>query len=405
MWIRGARRQAPRAHGDRHPAPGTVGRAPRRGCDLLGSEVKVTVWGTRGSQPTPGPETVRYGGNTSCVELTLWPTRGSCSMREPDCAASASSCRREVARVDVLLSHLHMDHIQGLGFFAPLFRPGFEVHIWGPGSATADLRTRLTRYMSPPLFPVRLPELPCDLHLHDLGEEPVEVPGLTVRAALVCHPGPTVGYRVHGDQGSLAYLPDHEPMLACPDFADSPEWCSGLEIAAGADVLAPRRAVHRRRVRAARRLGSQHTRPRPGLRPARGGRDVHAVPPRSRTRRRHARRDVPAAEKGSSPHARARPSRSGRHERMPALEDTTTGHRGDRGDAGARRGEHRIGGETRRGCGVADLPGPGVRPARRRRLAGGVAARRPGRRHRRDSGGRTAGCRSRCRSISARSSS
>ena len=199
--------------------------------------MKATVWGTRGSQPTPGPETVRYGGNTSCVELHAVADARVVLDAGTGLRRLGVELPGNVARVDVLLSHLHMDHIQGLGFFAPLFRPGFEVHIWGPGSATADLRTRLTRYMSPPLFPVRLPELPCDLHLHDLGEEPVEVPGLTVRAALVCHPGPTVGYRLHGDQGSLAYLPDHEPILACPDFANSPEWCSGLEIAAGADVL------------------------------------------------------------------------------------------------------------------------------------------------------------------------
>ena len=91
--------------------------------------------------------------------------------------------------------------------------------------------------MSPPLFPVRLPELPCDLHLHDLREACVEVPGFTVRAALVCHPGPTVGFRLDGTDGSVAYLSDHEPMLACSRFADSPEWCSGLDLAAGADVL------------------------------------------------------------------------------------------------------------------------------------------------------------------------
>jgi phosphoribosyl 1,2-cyclic phosphodiesterase len=142
-----------------------------------------------------------------------------------------------VRRVDVLLTHLHMDHIQGLGFFDPLFRPDFEVHIWGPGSATADLRRRLTRYMSPPLFPVRLPELPCALHVHDLREGRVEVPGIIVRTALVCHPGPTVGYRLDTANASLAYLPDHEPVLACERFASSPQWCSGLDLADDVDVL------------------------------------------------------------------------------------------------------------------------------------------------------------------------
>jgi phosphoribosyl 1,2-cyclic phosphodiesterase len=199
--------------------------------------VKVTVWGTRGSQPTPGPETVRYGGNTSCIELqTQSDTRvvldAGTGLRRLGVELSP-----DVRRVDILLTHLHLDHIQGLGFFPPLFRSDFEVHIWGPGSATADLRTRLSRYMSPPLFPVRLPELACDLRLHDLNEGCVEVPGFTVHTALVSHPGPTVGYRLDDGHGSLAYLPDHEPMLACSRFADSPEWCSGLPIAAHVDVL------------------------------------------------------------------------------------------------------------------------------------------------------------------------
>jgi phosphoribosyl 1,2-cyclic phosphodiesterase len=199
--------------------------------------MKVTVWGTRGSQAAPGPDTVRYGGNTSCVEVeTVADARvvldAGTGLRRVGLALEP-----EVRRVDILLTHLHMDHIQGLGFFTPLFRRGFEVHIWGPGSATDNLRRRLTRYMSPPLFPVRLPELPCQLQLHDLNEEPIDVPGLTIRTALVCHPGPTVGFRLEGDGGSLAFLPDHEPALASRRFAEAPEWCSGLELAAGVDVL------------------------------------------------------------------------------------------------------------------------------------------------------------------------
>ena len=195
----------------------------------------------------------------------------------------------DVRRVDILLTHLHMDHIQGLGFFSPLFRRDFEVHIWGPGSATADLRTRLTRYMSPPLFPVRLPELPCDLHLHDLNEGCVEVPGFTVRAALVCHPGPTVGYRLDSEHGSLAYLSDHEPMLSCSRFADSPEWCSGLDLAAGVDVLI-HDAQYSDEEYEARRVGAQHVESRTRVRPPRERQAPHAVPSRPRARRRHARR-------------------------------------------------------------------------------------------------------------------
>jgi phosphoribosyl 1,2-cyclic phosphodiesterase len=199
--------------------------------------MNVTFYGTRGSQPTPGHDTVRYGGNTSCVEVRV--TDGSVLALD-----AGTGLRRlgvelipDIRRVDILLTHLHMDHIQGLGFFTPLFKPNFEVHLWGPGSTTADLRARLTKYMSPPLFPVRLPELPCDLHVHDVSDAPFAVPGATVRAALVCHPGATVGYRVETANASLAYLPDHEPALACNDFANAPMWCSGHDLAAGVDLL------------------------------------------------------------------------------------------------------------------------------------------------------------------------
>ncbi len=90
---------------------------------------------------------------------------------------------REPRRLDILLTHLHMDHIQGLGFFAPLFQKDFEVHVWGPPSTTLDLRTRLTRYLSPPLFPVRLRDVAAHLELHDVPMGEFEIGGLKVSCA------------------------------------------------------------------------------------------------------------------------------------------------------------------------------------------------------------------------------
>lgn len=199
--------------------------------------MRVTLWGARGSQASPGPDTIRYGGNTSCVELEVAPDTRAILDAGTGLRVAGRNLPPEVRRVDILLTHLHMDHIQGLGFFEPLFRPDFDVHIWGPGSATVDLRRRLTRYISPPLFPVRLSELPCALQVHDVSEEPINIPGLTVHARLVCHPGPTVGYRLEDGFRSLAYLPDHEPFLACSRFAEDAEWCSGFAIADGVDLL------------------------------------------------------------------------------------------------------------------------------------------------------------------------
>jgi ribonuclease BN (tRNA processing enzyme) len=201
--------------------------------------VNVQLWGTRGSIPAPRPETAGYGGNTSCVEV-----RGDTSSHlvildagTGICSIGAAGLPPEIERVDILLTHLHMDHILGLGFFQGLFKPGLEVHVWGPASPRQNLRDRLGRYLSPPLFPVRIRELPCRLTLHDVPLGTFEIPGFSVRAALICHPGPTVGYRLENGRGSLSYLPDHEPALGARQFPERPEWTSGYDLVAGCDVL------------------------------------------------------------------------------------------------------------------------------------------------------------------------
>jgi len=198
--------------------------------------VKVTLWGTRGSLASAGPETVRYGGNTSCVEVrgsdgTLLVLDAGTGIRRLGAAIPP------IRSVDVLLTHLHMDHLQGLGFFAPLYQPGSQVHIWGPPSTTMDLKARLVRYLSPPLFPVRLRELPCDLVLLDVPLGRFTIGRLEITAALVCHPGPTVGYRIAEGGVAVAYIPDHEPALGVPDFPQEPSWTSGYDLAASADLL------------------------------------------------------------------------------------------------------------------------------------------------------------------------
>jgi phosphoribosyl 1,2-cyclic phosphodiesterase len=144
---------------------------------------------------------------------------------------------RGIERVHVLLSHLHLDHLQGLGFFVPLFDPDVEVHIWGPSSPVQSLAERIAMYLSPPLFPVRLVDIPARLVFHDAPVEPVIIGSVSVRAALVTHQGPTVGYRIEEDGRVVVYLPDHEPSLGL-DLADQPvEWVSGYDLAYRADIL------------------------------------------------------------------------------------------------------------------------------------------------------------------------
>lgn len=199
--------------------------------------MNVTLWGTRGSLPNAGPATVRYGGNTACVEVrgaggALLVLDAGTGIRR-----LGANLEPKVPRIDILLTHLHMDHIQGLGFFDPLYEPDLEVHIWGPASTTLDLRERLARYLSPPLFPVRLRDLPCRLTLHSVSLGSFEIGGLEITADLVCHPGPTVGYRITEDATSFTYLPDHEPALGARQFPEDTDWISGFDLASGAHLL------------------------------------------------------------------------------------------------------------------------------------------------------------------------
>ncbi len=199
--------------------------------------MKITLWGTRGSLAAPGPETIQYGGNTSCVEIrgddgTVLVLDAGTGIRRLGTALLPA-----VRRVDLLLTHLHMDHLQGLGFFAPLYNPAVDVNIWGPASTTLSLGQRLTRYLSPPLFPAQLRELPSPPTLHPVAENSFAIGEFQIRSALVCHPGPTVGYRIRTPGGVLAYLPDHEPALGVADFPIRPDWTSGYALAADADLL------------------------------------------------------------------------------------------------------------------------------------------------------------------------
>jgi phosphoribosyl 1,2-cyclic phosphodiesterase len=123
--------------------------------------VKLKVWGARGSVPAPGPETTRYGGNTSCVQVE--PGDGSAIVL--DAGTGIRSLGLAMTRTEgplhILLTHLHLDHIQGLMFFAPAFRPESEIVIWGPCSPEGSLQDRIARYISAPLSPIEIRALPA----------------------------------------------------------------------------------------------------------------------------------------------------------------------------------------------------------------------------------------------------
>jgi phosphoribosyl 1,2-cyclic phosphodiesterase len=199
--------------------------------------MRLTIWGCRGSVPTPGPETVTYGGNTSCVEVALDDETAlvldaGTGIR----ALGLDLAERGTRRIHLFLTHLHFDHLEGLRFFAPLWDERVTVNIHGPRSPVLSLRDRILRAFSPPLFPLDFRDVPARVVFHDLPGEPWQANGLTLSSDLVLHPGPTLGFRLETAGSTVAYLPDHEPALA--GLAGRPkEWISAGALAGNADLV------------------------------------------------------------------------------------------------------------------------------------------------------------------------
>jgi phosphoribosyl 1,2-cyclic phosphodiesterase len=196
------------------------------------------VWGSRGTIAAPGAETTRYGGNTSCVEVRL--DDGGVLILDAGTGARAlglALAEDPPPRIDLLITHLHVDHVEGLGVFDPIWRDATELHIWGPASPVASLDLRIAMYFSPPLFPIHLSEVPANCTFHDAREGTWRIGGATLHSQAILHPGATVGYRIESDGSALTYLTDHEPALGADLEAASPDWISGFALASGADVL------------------------------------------------------------------------------------------------------------------------------------------------------------------------
>lgn len=198
--------------------------------------MRVRLHGTRGAYPTSSVENQTYGGNTPCIEIIDGSQRmildAGTGILEIDFNRDYSE-----KRIDIFLTHLHMDHIQGLAFCKPLFTPGKEVHIWGPGGSSEPLINRLNRFLSPPLFPIPLRDVPSKLSVHELSEEPFNFGDFEITTKFICHPGPTLGYRIQSASKILTYIPDHEPIIGKEHLYPEDEWVSGFDLALNADLL------------------------------------------------------------------------------------------------------------------------------------------------------------------------
>lgn len=203
--------------------------------------ISVTFWGTRGSTPIPGPTTSRYGGNTACVSIR--DTAGHRVVLDAGTGVRGlgqALAREEPARLDLFLSHVHWDHIQGLPFFLPMFREGEDICIHGPRPVGHSLATVLDRQFEPAVYPVPSAARAARLTVEEVqAGMVVTVPGFRVETCLLSHPGGALGYRVTPSDGgpTVAYLTDNE-LGAGGAARVPPTWRQDLSrFISGADVL------------------------------------------------------------------------------------------------------------------------------------------------------------------------
>ena len=215
------------------------------------ASVRLRFWGVRGSIPSPGPETSRYGGNTSCATLEF-PSANSAQPPHLFILDAGTGIRalglslikekRLPLTTHLFLSHTHWDHIQGFPFFAPAFIPGNKILVHGGVGSDAELATVLTGQMLHRYFPVSLSELGSEIVFEHTDGGDYEIAGAAIHVADLHHPGPTVGDSFEIGGRSIAYCTDTEPPGVTPGMdpatiASLPLDPAVLRLARDADVL------------------------------------------------------------------------------------------------------------------------------------------------------------------------
>lgn len=176
--------------------------------------MRVTFWGVRGSIPTPGPQTSRWGGNSSCLEVS----HGAAQPLVLDCGTGARGLGhalvgRRSRELDLCITHFHLDHVFGFPFFLPIYTPGYDVRVSVPAFSEDEAREKLARYLNGVYHPSRLRELPANLSFRAMRSGRSFSSGpYTVHALSLNHPGGSLGYRVEADGQRMAYITDTAPF-------------------------------------------------------------------------------------------------------------------------------------------------------------------------------------------------
>jgi phosphoribosyl 1,2-cyclic phosphodiesterase len=197
------------------------------------AKLQVKFWGVRGSIPTPEIGAMTYGGNTACLEVRY----GNQAPLILDTGSGARRLGMQLCReakdapieAHVLFTHFHWDHIHGLPFFGPLYKPDNVIKFYS-SRKPGELRSILENQMRAPYFPVNMPVVPCHYECSQIGPDGMSWGDLCIRPFPLCHPGGATGYRIQSSSGCIVYASDHE-------HGDQASDATLTRFAAGADIL------------------------------------------------------------------------------------------------------------------------------------------------------------------------
>ncbi len=197
----------------------------------------IKFWGVHGSLPRPGPTTLKYGGNTACVEVQCGSTliifdagTGIRELGEDIVRRRKAANENDRLYGHIFFSHLHWDHVQGFPFFAPAFLNGAEFHLYGGSNLNSTIHRLMREQMDYPNFPVRLDELSATLTFHDLDPgQKIAIDEIVVQTERLNHPGGSFGYRLEACDKTVVYASDTEHEEGIHSKM--------LKLAQGADVL------------------------------------------------------------------------------------------------------------------------------------------------------------------------
>ena len=202
-------------------APDKIAEQIRR---IVEDRVELTFWGIRGTLPVPGQETIRYGGNTSCVSLEF-PKGGLFIFDAGTGIKSLSdhlqSQNRSQIEAKIFISHPHWDHINALPFFTPLYKQGNEFEIMGPAHGDISIRELISGQMDGVYFPIEIKEFGATVSFQNLKEGHFSIDGIKVQTILLNHPGHCLGYRIDYKERSICYITDNELFPKSSRFYNS----------------------------------------------------------------------------------------------------------------------------------------------------------------------------------------